>query len=56
VTAFQHDQMPREFQFRGEKTDQRCICFSFDRWCTQSDLNRAPILADDAVDLGIRTI
>jgi hypothetical protein len=38
----------------GEKTDQRCFGFSFNRWRAQSDLNRAAMLADDAVYLRIR--
>ena len=46
--------MPRKFQLLGEKTDQRCICFSFDRRCAQFDLNCAAVLACDTVDLGIR--
>ena len=46
--------MPREFQLLGEKTDQRGICFSSNRGSAQFDLNRAPVLAHDTVDLRIR--
>ena len=53
MTAFQHNRMPGEFQLRGEKTDQRCICFSFNRWRAKFDLNRARILAGEAVALRI---
>src|SRR6266478_9462143 len=45
--------MPGEFQLRGEKTDQRCICFSFDRLRAQFDLNRASMFANDTVNLGV---
>ena len=54
VTPLQHDGMPGELHLFGEKADQRCIRFSFDRGCAQFDLNCAAVLAHDTVAHGIR--
>jgi hypothetical protein len=38
----------------GEKADQRCICFSFNRWRAKFDLHRASVFAHDTVDFRAR--
>ena len=50
MTAFQYDGVAGEFQLLGEKTDQRCVRFSFNRRRAQFDLHRAAIFSDDTVD------
>jgi Terpene cyclase DEP1 len=37
-----------------KKTDQRCICFSFNRWRAKLDLHRAGVFAHDPVDFRAR--
>jgi hypothetical protein len=37
-----------------KKTDQRCICFSFNRWRAKFDLHRASVFAHDTVDFRAR--
>ena len=50
LTPLQHDRMPGQFQLLSEKLDQRDVRFSFNRRCTEFDLNRAVMFANDAVD------
>ena len=53
VTAQQNNRSRGNVQSLGQKTDQRCVGFSFDRRCAQLDFDRAAMFAHHLVDLRV---